>query len=84
MALNKTKDCLELKKYKIDNYINKKMRDLIMQELSISRSSFYLKSSKKIGEKGGFEICEMLVISSILGRDLNDLITNEALEYYSK
>ena len=83
MALNTKKDYLEFKKYQIDSYINKKMRDQIMQKLSISRSSFYLKSSKKIGEKGGFEICEMLLICSILGRNLDELITKEALEYFS-
>ena len=69
-------------KYTIKNYATSVLIDKIIKELDINKATYYRKANVKIGERGGFEVSQMLIIASILNRPISDLITNEAVEYY--
>jgi len=69
-------------KYAIKTYVTVEQRDKIIKALDIVKKTWYNKLSAKIGDKQGFEYCEMLKIASVLGTDVANLVTPEALEYY--
>jgi hypothetical protein len=69
-------------KYKIKDFVTPFLKEQIVKELQIDKSSYHRKVNKKIGESGGFEGCQLLIISAILNRPISELITNEAINYY--
>lgn len=71
-------------KYNLSMYVTKPIRDMILRELCISKSTYYRNAKAKIDENHGFEACQLLIISSILERPISDLITPEASEYCIK
>jgi hypothetical protein len=71
-------------KYTINKFLTPENRIILLKELSLSRSTFHRKTTVKIGENGGFEVYEILIIASVLDKHLHDLLTNEAIEFYIK
>jgi hypothetical protein len=71
-------------KYNIIDYVNAKSRSKLLIALKMSRSTFYDKAGKKLGQKGGFEIYEMKVIAIILNRPIHDLVTDIAFKHLLK
>lgn len=71
-----------LLKYTIKNFVSPALRHQIINALDISEKTYYSKINAKIGEKQGFEVCELLKISTILNRSFMELITTEAQKHY--
>ena len=72
----------EFPKYNINKYVNTITRAEIESTLNISQPTFWRKSNIKINEAGGFEICQLKQIADILDRNIFDLLTTEAKEFY--
>lgn len=70
------------KKYTINNYINGSSRKLIQSSLDISQPTFSRKSNVLVGEKNGFELCQLKKIADILEREIMELLTIEAKQFY--
>ena len=71
------------KKYTINNYVNGNTRKLIETSLDISQPTFSRKSNVRIGDKNGFELFQLVKIAEILERNLFELLTDEAKQYYN-
>jgi hypothetical protein len=71
-------------KYNIIKFVTPELRKELLKELDLSRSTFHRKATAKIGDSNGFEIFEMYLISSILKKELHELLTSEAVAHYSK
>lgn len=71
-------------KYTVKLYLTTEKRRVLLNLLGISEKTLYRKLNAQIGQSGGFEVCEMEMIASILDKNLQDLITPEAKEYYTK
>lgn len=67
-------------KYTINKYVTKELRQEICKELSINESTYYRKSKAKINDSNGFEVCQMYLIAAILGKELHELINDEAIK----
>ncbi len=80
--MTNTEKLKKSKKYTINKYINTANRLLIENHLSISQPTFSRKTNVLIGEKGGFEICQLKQIADILERDLMELLTEETKIYF--
>ena len=80
--MTNTEKLLSAKKYTIDKYLNKLNRKLILNHLGISQPTFYRKSNALVGDKNGFEICELKQISDVLERDFMELLSLETKIYY--
>lgn len=70
-------------KYHILRWHNTHVREQVTKELSISDKTYYNKINAEIGSSQGFEYCELLIVASILEREVHELITAEALQYYT-
>lgn len=71
-------------KYTVKLYLNSEKRKMLLKLLDISEKTLYRKVNSQIGESGGFEVCEMEMIAAALNKNLHDLITPEAREFYTK
>lgn len=69
-----------MNKYKISN-LTKAQREKICSKLNFSERTFYRKAHAQINEKNGFEYFELLKISFLLKRPINELINNEAVHH---
>lgn len=70
--------------YTIKDYATSTLIKEICKQLEINKQTYYRKVNVKIGENGGFTVSQMMVVSSILNRPLNDLISNDAVKFYLK
>lgn len=70
-------------KYTIKQFVTPHLRDSILKELSITAPTYYSKINAKIGTSKGFEVCELVLIGTILNRPLHELISPEAIQFYA-
>lgn len=67
-------------KYTIKNYATPTLINQIIEQLGITRKTYYTKVNATIDETQGFEALDLLRIGKILNRPADSLITPEAKE----